>query len=632
MRILPVAHTKVMPCSNKLETVGYRQFSFLKNGDRRLPMRKKIYNPSVSTLCDALFSWPLASAIGLMLICLEYNQAWADNRDVPGLPIARLALPLISSPTEIGPSTGTAVGEKVVELKNMMQNAGRRASSSIQSIRNQYEKAIIEVNQYHCIVGEIEAKLQLGTTPSNPQLIELRNRALQQLDEISGTISTMDSLASEFSKNSEQVQVLASHVESSLRMPGAVDEDHAHLILMSDELSTMNAAISQSLDILNANTQRQSEWLTLERIHLANLSSAIDRGKIFISPQEEASKYPIPLALPEISLSPQKETHSHPSPKRHTQSPLQSKDFPKELSSEFRPQTPIPQIHQEVLQEIAQSSEEKTTPLPLLPISETHQDDMAITYEMASPEPLTPIPTPPKMQIVNEEIDQPLQEEAMPSEPGAILPQIASEEIDQPLQEEAMPSEPEAILPQIASEEVAQPLQEEAMPSEPEAILPQIVNEEVDQYSQEPEAIVQAPILPQEQPLPLVAVAPHPKVQPLPEEKTTPPLHAGSDPSAQPISYSTAAKGRSHLVLLDPDQEIRNQKWVLISSARRGLRSPSDILEIVNIMGENGPSSRGEEVKNLLMEEGHIKDEQLRVINVQGEENQKGQLYIFSEK
>lgn len=572
-------------------------------------MRKKISNLSAGTLFDTIFPWSLPSLIGLTFIYLGCEQARGEMREAPGLPIARLALPSILSNKNVVSPTGTLVGEKVIELRMMMQEAEGRANSIIDSIRDGYENAILEVNQYHLIVSEIEAKLQLGTTPSNPRLVEMRNHALQQLDEISDTISMLDGLAAGFSKSSEYVLVLSAQIEDALHAPGAIDEDHARLILMSDELSAVSEVISQSLDILNANTVRQSQWLSAERAHLANLSSAIDTGKLNIASQGSTPQSPLPVVLPELPSLP----IDHPK-KKQDLSQVKSKKLQDKLISAALPFAPI---HQEVLEEIAQSSKHKTAPAALA--SETHKNKhREIIRETPPPTPVALVPTPP----TDENINPIVAHEAPPPAAVALVPTTQEDEdIHQVIAHEAPPLTPLSLVP------ITQHTHPQHNEVPPISTVEPMPAKSVVPPSSHP---------PIEQPLPLISVTAHPKVQPLPEEvmadseeEAVPlPSQEQNKPSETLISFSTAAKERPPLAHLDPNQEIGSKKWVLISSAKRGLKNSPDGLEIVNVVGENGSSDRGEKVKSLLIKMG-LKPEQLRVINAKGDENQVGQVYIF---
>ncbi|MBS0272570.1 MAG: hypothetical protein JSR85_08010 [Proteobacteria bacterium] len=284
---------------------------------------------------------------------LNSNQAHGEPNKAPGLPIARLALPSLPTNNDFTSSTGTHVGGIVIEFNRMLRETEMRAAVIVQSTRDLYENAIAEVNQYHLITSEIEAKLQLGTTPGNPILIELRKKANAQLNQIMNTIGKMDGLANEFFQNSSQMKVLLSNIKNTLLLPGAVDEDHAHLILMSDELEKVQREVLQALETLNANAKRQNEWLAAEREHLANLSLAVDRGSTLPLKSEKLLSYPMPIALPELSP------------------PLKEPEL--------------------VVQTPPALNEVKTAPLPLVE-SAAEEPEEEVVQNIVAPEPMEPLP------------------------------------------------------------------------------------------------------------------------------------------------------------------------------------------------------------------------------------------------
>lgn len=133
-------------------------------------------------------------------------------------------------------------------------------------------------------------------------------------------------------------------------------------------------------------------------------------------------------------------------------------------------------------------------------------------------------------------------------------------------------------------------------------------------------------------PLPVAPVAPHPKVHPLPEKEITqPPSITQKTPSETIDSYSSVAKDKLLLGQLDPNKDIRSQKWYIYAATKRGIKKQSDPIEIVSVEGKKGPSSRGKEVVALLIEMG-LKPEQLRLINTKDAEEQTGQIYIYGGK
>lgn len=440
-------------------------------------MRKKIFNFSDFNLTNIHLPLSFLSIISLMI--LDCSQAKGGPNEAPGLPIARLALPSLPNNNDFTSSTGTHIGGIVIEFNRMIGEIEARAAVIVQATRELYENAIAEVNHYHLVTSEIEAKLQLGTTPGNPILIELRNKAHEQLNQIMSTIGKMDGLANEFFQNSSQIKVLSSNINNTLQLPGAVDEDHAHLILMSDELEKVQREIIQALETLNANAKRQNEWLAAERGHLGNLSLAVDKGSTLPLQSENLLSYPTPLALPELSA-------------------------------------PINE-----LKAISIVNEVETTPLPI-----------------------------------------------------------------------------------------------------------------VDSVEEKPEEeIVQNIIVPEQmEPLPLVAVESRPEAQPLPEEEIISLPQEQNQTPQKPLSLSAVSKGRSPLGSIDNSQDLRAQKWYIFSTAKRGFNNQSNVIEIVNVMEEKtNTSTRGEEVKNLLIDMG-VNSTQLRVINVMSEDDQVGQVLLFSER
>lgn len=458
-------------------------------------MRWKIYNIPNST-----FPYKILSLLWLIILSFSYiekNNAQRNDRESPGISVARFALPTISPSTDIVNPTGTSVGEKIIELKKKAQNMEMGTSSSVRSTKNLYEKAIEEVNYYHHIVGEIEAKLQLATTPSNPKLVELRNRALHYLEKIGNTIDKMNSLAQEFSKHSHQVKALLSAADATFLLPGAVDQDHANLILLSSMLTNLEEIIIRIINIITANTFRQTEWLRVERIHFEKLAADIEKGRSSFSSIPKPL-YPVPIDLPEIT-------------------PLK-----------------LPQAKKKSCGENQDLNPDFSTP-PLQPL-----------------------------QPVNERTAHTLKTNA------------------------AFSHEPAAALPS-----------------------PQI------------------PMTLEKKPLSLVT--PHPKIHPLSDEGHSPGFsHPQTTSSGNFTSYSSVANGRFPLGLLEAHHEPRSQKWYLFSSAKRGLKTSSNIIEVVNIIAENQSSPRGEEVRNLLIEMG-LKPEQVRLITVRAEDSLNvGQVYIFA--
>ncbi len=131
-----------------------------------------------------------------------------------------------------------------------------------------------------------------------------------------------------------------------------------------------------------------------------------------------------------------------------------------------------------------------------------------------------------------------------------------------------------------------------------------------------------------DKPLPKVTVEPHPEIKPLSED-----ISSSSTPvafSGEVLSYSSASKDRAPIAILDANQAPSTQQWVLYSSVKRGMKSPSDHVDIVSLGEGTDSTERGEAVKDLLIQNG-IDANQIRIMQAQGEEGQAGKVYLFIE-
>jgi len=498
-----------------------------------------------------------------MAFChLETSRAQESDVQAPGLPIARLALPTISSTIDTLVPTQTLVGSKVAETKKMLQGLQGKIEPVIQKTRQEYENIILEANQYHKIVGDIEAKLQLGTTPANPQLVALRGEASQQLVQITHVLGKLGDLSQEFRNFSQQTQSMSAQVQQTLVLPGAIDEDHAQLILIRQELDQLNGKICQILSVMVANIWRQGQWLTDEQLRFEDLSLAVESGRFMMSSPRRAQAPTEIIALEPLSLP---SSHPHRKPSHAPKKPSKPKPTPA-LSKETASPTKLkPQVSAAPLSSPKEESASDKTP------------PQASVAPLSSPK------------------EEPV--------PGKTAPQASAAPSSSP-KEEPVPGK---TAPQASAAPLSSPKEESASgKAEPQSST--------------------API----KPLAPVAVESRPKIPATTQEATTSPSSEKAK-SAPMADYAMAANGRSPLAILNADEDIQKHKWYLFSSAKSGLATSSDIIDVVSIGNEKSPSKRGEEVKNILLKLG-LKSEQIRVIHaIGGESDQVGKIYIFGQ-
>ena len=83
-----------------------------------------------------------------------------------------------------GEPTGTLVGKKIGTLRDdlkRLQSSIDIENSDLQTVRS---KSNLNSKTYHDRVAIMRSKLQLGTTPGNPMLVEAWNAAQEQLEKV----------------------------------------------------------------------------------------------------------------------------------------------------------------------------------------------------------------------------------------------------------------------------------------------------------------------------------------------------------------------------------------------------------------------------------------------------------------
>lgn len=205
----------------------------------------------------------------------------------------RAGLPLSGGPPTLGgtnfevraPSpatpTGTFVGEKVQQLRGdliRLQDSIRGHNGGLQSLRGQ---TVQNAQTYHQTMAAIESRLQVGTTPGNPQLVDHWNSAQRQLEQVNTDISNMNALANRVSADAALSTYLLESVRAAYGLSGAVEADHEQLAVLEDETNQTVVLIDRLLTELSDDIRRQSSYVANERNDLNTMAVAIKNGELF---------------------------------------------------------------------------------------------------------------------------------------------------------------------------------------------------------------------------------------------------------------------------------------------------------------------------------------------------------------
>jgi len=176
-------------------------------------------------------------------------------------------------------SSGTAVGNRVADLRGELediQGQVRGENEQLQQLRQSVRQSSVAYNQD---VAEINTRLQIGTTPGNPRLLERFNNAQTQLDNINNSVSQMNNLLSQVSGTSAMTGYLLDATQATFSVRGAVDEDHQQLAVLQDETSQTAVVTDRLLNELTTDIARASGFVSAERGNMTSLAVAIDNGQ-----------------------------------------------------------------------------------------------------------------------------------------------------------------------------------------------------------------------------------------------------------------------------------------------------------------------------------------------------------------
>jgi len=180
-----------------------------------------------------------------------------------------------------GSPTGTFVGKKVVELREelvRLQDAVGTHNTQLQNLRT---RVVVDSQRYHGTTAAINARLQVGTTPGNPILVQQFNAAQADLDRLAGDITEMNNLATTVAGDSTMSSFLSESARAAFSISGAVDEDHRQLAILEDEVNRTVVLIDRLLKEVTDDVRRQTNYVATERANLNLLSAGIKSGEIF---------------------------------------------------------------------------------------------------------------------------------------------------------------------------------------------------------------------------------------------------------------------------------------------------------------------------------------------------------------
>jgi hypothetical protein len=182
---------------------------------------------------------------------------------------------------EAGSDTGTAVNREAQRLRAKVSGVQDKMVADAQKFAQLQNAAIQSSQTYHEAKANIAARLQLGTTRGNPELVAQWNTAQAALDSMTSDINQLTGLATEIADGSSNAHYALNTIEATFNVSGAVDEDHRQLTVLRDETDQVIVLVDSLLTNVSSAVQRQTTYVANERASLTTLAAAIKDGSYY---------------------------------------------------------------------------------------------------------------------------------------------------------------------------------------------------------------------------------------------------------------------------------------------------------------------------------------------------------------
>ena len=175
----------------------------------------------------------------------------------------------------------TYVGQRILEMQEEFIKLDADIKQGEDSFEELKFNGIKSAENYHSIVAAIAARLQIGTTPGNPILLNQYEQAQTELAEVGAQGQNLVDVGNRIALFSTRVSYLLEQARSAKKLRGAVDEDHRNLSSFQDTLKRRNVDVLRTLEDLNETVRRRDIFLAAERRRLTQLANAISIGESF---------------------------------------------------------------------------------------------------------------------------------------------------------------------------------------------------------------------------------------------------------------------------------------------------------------------------------------------------------------
>lgn len=161
--------------------------------------------------------------------------------------------------------------EEISGIKALVE----KRKKALEDMRGETRK---NISDYKTTVAEINSKLQVGTTPSNPELLDKWREARAKLEKVNNTSFDLRRLAADIESDASMTDYMVDSINAAYRVKGATEDDHRKLKSLEEEAKGLSRQFTRFAGSVEDEASKQQDYVEREKHKLNELALAIKNG------------------------------------------------------------------------------------------------------------------------------------------------------------------------------------------------------------------------------------------------------------------------------------------------------------------------------------------------------------------
>ncbi|MDR2098440.1 MAG: hypothetical protein LBO78_00235 [Rickettsiales bacterium] len=176
---------------------------------------------------------------------------------------------------------GTFMKNKIANFRSEQEQVKKVVEGRKTALTSMRAETNAAVSDYRTAVAQINSKLQLGTTPGNPDLMDEWKDARAKLEKVSNIAFDIKRLTADVESDQSMVEYMVGSIQAAYKIRGATEDDHKQLRALEEEARQTGSNISVFARQVSQESDRQQAYVDGEKYNLNDVALNIKNGKLY---------------------------------------------------------------------------------------------------------------------------------------------------------------------------------------------------------------------------------------------------------------------------------------------------------------------------------------------------------------